>query len=264
MNDSVLAVIPARLASERLPEKPLQPIAGHPLIEWVWRRTSAMGLFGEVVVATDHPRVVDACRSFGARVVLTDVAHPSGTDRVAEVVRMREFASYRFIVNVQGDEPLVDEEHLMEAVNLVRDEDWDLGTCAGPLKTPEELADPSVVKVARAGSGRALYFSRAAIPHRRGGPPTDDELRHAPYLRHLGIYAYRRDALLRWVSLPPSPLEQIERLEQLRPLEAAMPMGVAVVANPVGGVDTVADLARMEGILSGASGLIPSEPRAHD
>lgn len=261
MNDSVLAVIPARLASERLPEKPLQLIAGRPLIEWVWRRVSAMRLFGEVVVATEHPRVEAVCRGFGARVLLTDVSHPSGTDRVAEVASHPRYSGHDIIANIQGDEPLVEEDHLERAVSLVRDSGWDLATCAAPLGSPEAFRDPSVVKAARARNGRALYFSRAPIPHRRDGDPSPAMLGREPYLRHLGVYVYRRRALLEWVALPPSPLEELERLEQLRALEAGMSMGIAVVTRGEPGVDTAADLARMEGILSGTAGLTPSEAK---
>lgn len=264
MTEPVLAVIPARLASERLPRKPLQPLAGRPLVEWVWRRVSGMNLFDRVVIATDHELVVDAGRRCGAEVVLTDPTHPSGTDRVAEVVRSPGLGSYDLIVNVQGDEPLMDRAHLEAAVELLRTGRWRLSTCATPVRDPDEFQSSSVVKVVQGRDGRALYFSRAAIPHRRDGAPTRSELDAAPYLRHLGTYAYRRAALLEWVSLPSSPLERIERLEQLRPLEAGLEMGVAVVGAAARGVDTPEDLARMEGILSGNSGLTPSEPGAHD
>jgi 3-deoxy-manno-octulosonate cytidylyltransferase (CMP-KDO synthetase) len=252
VSDSVLAVIPARLASERLPEKPLQPIAGRPLIEWVWRRVRSMALFGEVVVATDHPKVESLCRAFGAAVRMTDPAHPSGTDRVAEVADLTEFRHHPFVVNIQGDEPLVEEAAPAAAVQLLRD-GWELATCASPLGSLDAFHDPSVVKVARGTDGRALYFSRAPIPHLRGRTPDPHQLADIPFLRHHGLYACRREALLQWVSLPPSPLEEIERLEQLRALEAGIPFGVAVVADGAGGVDTAEDLARMEELLTGNS-----------
>jgi 3-deoxy-manno-octulosonate cytidylyltransferase (CMP-KDO synthetase) len=254
----VLGVIPARLASTRLREKPLQPILGRPLLEWVWHRVSAMGLFHRVVVATESEEVLDLCRSLGAEVRMTDPAHASGTDRVAEVLRMPEHSAYDVVVNIQGDEPLVEEAHLAEAVRLITQGPWDLATCATPLRSIGALDDPGVVKVARGMDGRALYFSRAGIPFQRDGTPSEETLAGPLFLRHLGIYAYRRDALLRWVALPPSPLEEVERLEQLRALEAGMAMGVAVVDQAAPGVDTAADLVRMEGFLERGHRPLPS------
>jgi 3-deoxy-manno-octulosonate cytidylyltransferase (CMP-KDO synthetase) len=252
MRDPVLAVIPARLSSTRLPRKPLHPVLGRPMIAWVWGRVSAMSLFDRVVVATDSDEVVEVCRRMGAEAVLTDPAHPSGTDRVAEVARLPAFSSHPLVVNVQGDEPLVEEEHLARALALVTPGkgDWDVGTCATPIRSPGARRDPSVVKVAVASDGRALYFSRAPIPHKRDGEPGEGELAGPPFLRHIGIYTYRRAALLDWVALPPSPLEELEKLEQLRPLEAGLGIGVAVVGEAASGVDTAADVARMEEALS--------------
>lgn len=209
-----------------------------------------MSLFDQLVVAADAPEVRELCEALGAPVVMTDPAHPSGTDRVAQVVERPEFGDYSLIANVQGDEPLVEESHLELAVELVRTGDWDVGTCATPLLTPEARADPAVVKVARASSGRALYFSRAEIPFKRDGEPSSEELSASPFLRHLGIYAYSREALAHWVALPPSRLETLERLEQLRPLEDGMRIGVAVVDDAGPGVDTAADASRMEILLS--------------
>lgn len=250
MRDPALAVIPARLASERLPRKPLHPILGRPLIERVWSRVAAMSLFETVVVATDAPEILQHCESVGAACVLTDPAHRSGTDRVAEVAEMPPYRDFQVIANVQGDEPLVEEEHLFLALRLVSGGGWDVGTCATPLRSLDAFENPSVVKVARAGDGRALYFSRAGIPCKREGHPTPEDLSREPYLRHLGIYVYRRQALLTWVALPPSPLEELERLEQLRALEGGMGIGVAVVEGAAPGVDTAEDVARMEKILS--------------
>ncbi|MFW5904930.1 MAG: cytidylyltransferase domain-containing protein, partial [bacterium] len=173
-----------------------------------------------------------------------------GTDRVAEVARRPEYRTFSVVVNVQGDEPLIREDHLRKAMELVSPGPWSVGTCAAPLESPEARRDPSVVKVARSGDGRALYFSRAAIPYKRDAAPSDEELAGPPFLRHLGIYVYRRETLLEWVSLPPSALERVERLEQLRALEAGIPVGVAVVRDAAPGVDTQADVARMEEILA--------------
>lgn len=233
-----------------MPRKPLQPILGRPLLQWVWERVSPMGVFEEVVVATDADEVAELCDRMGAPVVRTDPQHPSGTDRVAEVAGLDRFARYAIVANVQGDEPLVRAAHLADAVSLVRDGGWDVGTCAAPLETHEARRDPTVVKVARARDGRALYFSRAGIPYRRDGKPSAEELARKPFLRHIGVYVYRREALLDWVARPPSLLEELERLEQLRALEAGMAVGVAVVRGAAPGVDTPADVIRMEEILS--------------
>ena len=246
----VLGVIPARLSSQRLPHKPLHSIAGRPLIEWVWRRVVHFGLFDALVVATDSARVAEAARAFGATVAMTRDDHPSGTDRVAEVARRPEYAGFGVIANVQGDEPFVRRDHLEAAIALVRDGGWDAGTVATPIAGVDEWREPSVVKVVRADDGAALYFSRAPIPFRRDAEPGADDFASGLYLRHVGIYGYRRDALLRWVALPESALERAERLEQLRPLAAGIRMGVAVGAPAEGGVDTPADAARAEHILS--------------
>lgn len=202
-------------------------------------------MFDDVVVATDHPRIAEVCARIGARVDMTRPDHPSGTDRIAEVASRPEWAAHAIVVNVQGDEPLLREEHAAAAVEMIRG-GWPLATCATPLGSIEGLSDPSVVKVARTREGRALYFSRAGIPHQRDGTPTAEAVRSTPFLRHIGLYACTRGALQAWVALPPSPLEKLERLEQLRPLEAGFDIGVAVVDAAEGGVDTPADALRME------------------
>lgn len=250
MSARVLGVIPARIGSSRLPRKPLFPIAGRPLVEWVWRRAMGIAVFDAVVVATDSAEVVDACRAFGAEVRLTDPAHPSGTDRVAEVVRDAEYGGFEVIVNVQGDEPFLLAEHASAAIGLVRDGGWELGTVATPIRSRAEWLEPSVVKVVRGDDGGALLFTRAPIPHPRDAEP---EFGGDTYLRHVGLYAYRRDALLRWVALPEGRLEQIEKLEQLRPLAAGMRMGVAVGPPAEGGIDTPADAERAERLLRNES-----------
>lgn len=246
MSGRVLGVIPARLASTRLPRKPLFPILGRPLIEWVWRRVSPMASLDHVVVATDSEEVAEVCERLGAPFELTSPDLPSGTDRVAEVAGRASYGDFPVIVNIQGDEPLLQEAHLEAAVRLVRDGGWEVGTCASPLESLDARSDPSVVKVARGSTGRGLYFSRSAIPHKRDGKPTSEDLGGSPFLRHIGIYAYTRDSLNAWVALAPSPLEELEQLEQLRPLEAGMRIGVALVGTADAGVDTPADVVRME------------------
>lgn len=250
MSGQVLGIVPARLASTRLPDKPLYPLLGRPLIEWVWRRVESMSVLDHALVATDSEEVAQVCRRLGAPVEMTSPEHPSGTDRVAEVADRAEYRRYAVVANIQGDEPLLKESHLRAAIELVRHGGWDIGTCATPILTEEARKDASVVKVARAANGRALYFSRAKIPYRRDGKPDPDELGREPFLRHIGIYAYAREALENWVALAPSPLERLEMLEQLRPLEAGLRIGVSVVGAADPGVDTPADALRMEEKLS--------------
>lgn len=271
----VLGVIPARLGSTRLPRKPLHSLAGAPLLAWVWHQVVNFPVFDRVVIATDADEIMELARRMGAAAVMTSPHHPSGTDRVFEACRgLGE--SFDVIVNVQGDEPLVDESHIAQAVSLVA-EGWDVGTCATPIEHADEFHNPSVVKVVRSRKGGALYFSRAAIPHRRSDGPggarspaavaPDRMERMVQALRHVGIYAYSRSALERWVALPPSPLEHIERLEQLRALEEGMRIGVAVVDAAAGGVDTPEDARRIENILIErgitAPSLVPSPTEQH-
>ncbi|HEX3233834.1 MAG TPA: 3-deoxy-manno-octulosonate cytidylyltransferase [Gemmatimonadales bacterium] len=237
----VLGVIPARLGSTRLPHKPLQLLAGEPLITRVIQRVMEHGLVERLVVATDAPAVAEVVRQSGVPAVLTDAGHLSGTDRVAEVARRREFAGFDVVVNVQGDEPFLSREAVAGALQRV-DEGDDVGTAAAPLE-PALAADPSRVKVVTDARGRALYFSRSVIPHRRDPGEPADEL----YWQHLGIYAYTRAALECWVRAQPSPAELAERLEQLRALHYGLAIGVSRLAEPaLPGIDTPDDLRRAE------------------
>lgn len=241
---TTLAVIPARLGATRLPRKPLRLLAGVPLVVRVWERVTALGVADRCIVATDHPDIADALRAAGAEYALTAPRHPSGTDRVAEVAARPEFSGFDAILNVQGDEPFVSAEALRGAVALVESGRFPLATAAAPAG-PEILSAPDVVKVVCADDGRALYFSRAAIPYLRD--EADSPERNAVIRQHLGVYAYTRDALAEWVALPTHPLERIERLEQLRPLAAGIPMGVALLHEALEdtrGIDTEDDLAR--------------------
>jgi 3-deoxy-manno-octulosonate cytidylyltransferase (CMP-KDO synthetase) len=237
----VLGVIPARLGSTRLPNKPLQLLAGEPLITRVIQRVMEHDLIDDLVVATDSRPVAEVAVAAGVRAVLTDPSHLSGTDRVAEVAARPEFAGAEIVVNVQGDEPFLPREALAGAIGRVEEGD-DVGTAAAPLD-PALVADPARVKVVTDWRGRALYFSRAVIPHRR--EPTDEvgEL----YWQHLGIYACTRAALARWVAAEPSLAELAERLEQLRALHCGLTIGVARLDEPaLPGVDTADDLRRAE------------------
>ena len=209
-----------------------------------------MSVLDHVVVATDCAEVANVCTALGAPVEMTSPDHPSGTDRVAEVADRAEYREYDIIANVQGDEPLLKEAHVRATIDLVKDAHWEVGTCATPLNSDDARTDPAVVKIARAANGRALYFSRAPIPYKRDERPVPGELEREPYLRHVGIYAYTREALHDWVALAPSQLERLEFLEQLRPLEAGLKIGVAIVGAADPGVDTMADVLRMEEKLS--------------
>jgi 3-deoxy-manno-octulosonate cytidylyltransferase (CMP-KDO synthetase) len=239
---SVLAIIPARLGSTRLPGKPLRLLGGLPLIVRVWERVQAMAVSESVVVATDAPEIARAIHEAGGRAVMTRSDHPSGTDRVAEVAARPEFADIEVILNVQGDEPFVPAAAVRGALAMVSSLGFDVGTAAAHADEAI-LGTPDVVKVVTADDGRALYFSRAAIPALRD--VADAAVRQPLVRQHLGIYAYTREALSRWVALPEHPLERAERLEQLRPLAAGLTIGVATIDEPPpGGVDTDDDLMR--------------------
>lgn len=251
---TVLAVIPARLGATRLPRKPLRLLGGVPLIVRVAERVAGMGVAHDCVVATDSDEVLAVCASAGVRAVLTRGDHPSGTDRVAEVVAREEFAHAEIILNVQGDEPFVRPDAVAGAVDVVRRGVASLGTAAAHA-APEILQRPDVVKVVCSDAGQALYFSRAPIPFLRDAA---DAPVHASLVRqHIGVYAYTREALAQWVALPPHPLELSERLEQLRPLAHGMSIGVAVVAaGGEGGIDTEDDLRRADALFASLSDTI--------
>ncbi len=238
-----LAVIPARLGATRLPRKPLRLIAGVPLIVRVMERVYALRVADSVVVATDSDEIADRVVQAGGTAVITSTEHPSGTDRVAEVARMAAYRDVDAILNVQGDEPFVSGAAVRGALARVTRDGFPLGTAA-IIDSPDALRHPDVVKVVAADDGAAMYFSRAPIPYLRDATSGDEEIRRdALVWRHVGVYAYTPDALARWVALPPHPLEQIERLEQLRPLAAGIRLGVALVKDVVrGGIDTEADL----------------------
>jgi 3-deoxy-manno-octulosonate cytidylyltransferase (CMP-KDO synthetase) len=237
----VLGVIPARLASTRLPNKPLQLLAGEPLITRVIQRVVEYGMLQELVVATDSQMIAQVVGRAGVRAVLTHDGHRSGTDRVAEAAGRPEFAGFDVVANVQGDEPFVSREALAGAIDRIAQGD-DVGTAASPLAA-EDVTDPSRVKVVTDARGRALYFSRAVIPYRREATDPAAGL----YWQHVGLYVYTRAALARWVGAPPSAAEQAERLEQLRALDCGLTIGVARLTEPaLPGVDTPDDLRRAE------------------
>lgn len=252
---SVLAVIPARLGATRLPRKPLRLLGGEPLVVRVYQRVIALQVADAAVVATDHDEVRAACAARGIPVVMTGSDHPSGTDRVAEVARLPEYAAMDVLLNVQGDEPFVSVEALAGAVGVVTSGRAPIGTAAVPV-APEALQCPDVVKVVCTDDGRALYFSRAPIPFLRDG---GDLPVLVPLVRqHVGVYAYTRQALQQWVQWSPHPLELVERLEQLRPLAHGLSIGVAQVPAAEGGIDTEDDLQRANARWTALSTSAPS------
>lgn len=260
--DRVLGVIPARYASTRFPGKPLALLGDRSIVEEVWSRARQAQRIDRLVVATEDRRIVDACESFGAEVLLTDAAHPSGMDRVAEVVE-RLGHDHGVVLNIQGDEPLITPSSLDRlAAAFDGGPGVEMATLAEPLDDAADLFDPNVVKVVSARDGRALYFSRAPIPYHRGtSAALATDFRRAlaarpgglaGYRRHQGIYAYRRETLLSLSRLEPSPLEVDEGLEQLRALEAGISIVVVDSDFRSQGVDTPADLERVSKILTEA------------
>jgi len=251
----VVGMIPARYASTRLPGKVLLDIAGKPMIQRVYERCQQAELLDEVLVATDDERVQEAVEAFGGRVEMTSCEHCSGTDRLAEVAGR---TACDVIVNVQGDEPMLEPAAIDAAVEpFLADEGLQMGTIATPINDIEEHLDPAAVKVVVDAQGWALYFSRAPIPFFRlgsGEPQPDGPRRHpasgmAP-LKHIGLYVYRREMLLWYAGLEPSALEQTECLEQLRVLEAGRRIRVVVVDYSPIGVDTPEDLQRVRELLA--------------
>lgn len=231
-------VIPARYASKRLPGKPLLRATGKYLIQHVYERACEARSAGAVIVATDDPRIEAAVKSFGGRVVSTRRDHVCGTDRVAEVA---ERMDADVVVNLQGDEPLVDPATLdLLPKLLATDETCDMATLAVPITSAEQWQNPNCVKVVCDCAGRALYFSRSPIPFVRDGKP-DFGAEPPRFLQHLGLYAYRRAFLLKLATLPPEPLEGLEKLEQLRVLSVGKRIQVGVVRHAAIGVDTRAD-----------------------
>jgi 3-deoxy-manno-octulosonate cytidylyltransferase (CMP-KDO synthetase) len=233
-----VAIIPARLASTRLPRKMLREIAGTPLVGWVYEAVRSSSLLSDVIIATDSEEILEACRSHGWKVQMTSAAHRSGTERVHEISNSITADVY---LNVQGDEPLVRPEQIATLLEVMRDPAVQVGTVK-TLCPPEEIPNPNAVKVVTAPDGRALYFSRATVPFDRDN--TDPH-----YFKHLGLYAYRKSALDLFVSKPESTLEKTERLEQLRFLENGIPVYVGKTPYDSVGVDTEEDLQRVTEIL---------------
>ncbi len=256
-------VIPARYASARLPGKPLLVIAGKPMLQWVYELACG-AMAQEVLIATDDERIATSARAFIApadagKVVMTSAAHASGTDRIAEVARVRGWNERQIVVNVQGDEPLLPPQLVRQVAALLeRHPQADIATLATPIGSVAEYLDPNVVKVVTDAAQRALYFSRAPIPWHRDSSGPGGQTQWQGARRHVGLYAYRVGALQRLAAMPPSALEGIEKLEQLRALEGGFEFRVADGEVPPGpDVNTKADLERVSALLVAADVAMP-------
>lgn len=245
--DRIVGVIPSRWGSTRFPGKSLAMISGKPMIQWVVERVKQAKKLDAVIVATDDQRIADCVQSLGIPdvvVAMTRTDHPSGTDRIAEAVQGFDIDA---VINVQGDEPLIDPALIDELAGVIASGEWDMATAATPISDSAQINDPSVVKALFNRHGQALYFSRATIPFIREpeGVPTA-----GIYWRHIGIYAYRRDYLLQLVAEPPCALENLEKLEQLRALDMGCRMKVIQTQDFGIGVDTPEDIAKAEALLA--------------
>lgn len=243
--DNCLIVIPARYGSQRFPGKVLAPLAGKPVIQWCWEAAVRAGL-GEVIVATEHEKVLETCKAFGARAVLTSPRCQSGTDRVREAASGSKAG---FVINIQGDEPFMKAAVIKKAfLKLKASPDCQIGTACTRITDKADIGNPNCVKVAMNKDGRALYFSRCPVPFHH----QLSDLKGYPYYRHYGLYVYRREALEKFVRLKPSPLERLERLEQLRALENGLRIAVAEVPALGPAIDVPADLKAAERFLKQA------------
>jgi 3-deoxy-manno-octulosonate cytidylyltransferase (CMP-KDO synthetase) len=249
-------VVPARYGSVRLPGKVLLPLAGKPMLQWVCERAQASRA-DEVLIAADDERIARAAAQLGAEVVMTSVAHPSGTDRIAEVAWLRGWKKDDIVVNLQSDEPLMPPALINQVSELLAMHPWAaVATLAAPAASLSELLDPNVVKVVVDRRDRALYFTRAPVPWDRDGAPAGlaSQRSFAGARRHIGLYAYRVAALRELAALAPSPLEQREKLEQLRALENGLPIVVADAAERPGpDVNTPQDLEAVSALLAGVA-----------
>lgn len=248
MGSDFKIVIPARLASTRLPNKPLADIHGKPMVVRVAQRVAGLGA-SQIIVATDHADIVAACREHGVDVTLTSPDCPSGTDRIAEVAMQRGWSDEQIVVNVQGDEPLIESEAVQAVAERLSQSDASISTCGCPIESWEDFCNPNMVKIVMSGSARALYFSRAPVPYPRDlmtasarGPLPG----HFKPVRHIGLYAYRVGFLKAYVTWPVSPLDSAESLEQLRALYNGHHIDVCMLKEvPAPGVDTPEDLERV-------------------
>ncbi|MGQ9630085.1 MAG: 3-deoxy-manno-octulosonate cytidylyltransferase [bacterium] len=237
-----IGIIPARFKAVRFPGKPLADLLGKPVIQWVYERARGAKLLNDVIVATDDERIARAVRDFGGNVEMTSPEHKSGTDRIAEVAR--RLPDVGIVINIQGDEPIIHPDTIdAVAKPLLEDDSLQMCTCKFKIEDEEDLRNPNVTKVVTDSRGYALYFSRAPIPYKR------DEGLPGVYYRHVGLYGYRRDFLLKYAEMPQGTLERSEKLEQLRVLEWGYKIKVVEVHHLSIGVDTPEDLERVRRIL---------------
>lgn len=237
----IAIIIPARYASTRLPGKPLIEINGKPVIQWVYERASQSKLAQEVIVATDDEKIYRSVKEFGGHVKMTSQTHQSGSDRIAEIAK--DCPGFEIIVNVQGDEPLITPESIDSAINcLISDKNADISTLIREIQDENEIQNPNIVKVVTDNTGNALYFSRSVIPYERTQG-------HTKFYAHIGLYAYKREALLKMTELPQTNLEKAESLEQLRALQNGMTIKTVVVDYKPIGIDTPEDVEEFKNLL---------------
>lgn len=250
--NKILAIIPARYASTRLPGKPLAEIGGKPMIELVYRRVKSCTAISQVLVATDDQRIAEAVQDFGGAAILTSTTCITGTDRCAEALLQLK-GNWDLVLNVQGDEPFIRPEQLHQLIDCMLASDADAGTLVKKITEEKDLQNPNVVKAVISSKGKALYFSRSAVPFVRqtGHLPWTKQ---ADFYRHLGIYAFRAEKLPMLASLPPGTLEQAESLEQLRWLEAGYSIQTAITEYDAAGIDTPEDLERARQLLGSRPG----------
>ena len=247
-----VVIIPARYESTRFPGKPIYPLKGMPIIQYVYNNSKLSHLADDVIVATDSEKILEKVQAFGGKAIMTDKKHPSGTDRIAEVAKS---VDYEIIVNVQADEPLIRPEMIDDVIALLDDKRASIGTLAKRIEDPEEIIDPNIVKVVFDKEGFAIYFSRAPIPFHRDEWKSLSEIRNSKFeirnlYKHIGIYSYRREVLLSLANMQPTELEKTEKLEQLRALENGMKIKVKETFFETYGVDTPKDIERIERCLN--------------
>jgi 3-deoxy-manno-octulosonate cytidylyltransferase (CMP-KDO synthetase) len=247
MTEEVIGVIPARYASTRLPGKPLIIIAGKPLIQWVWEAVQRCKSLNDIIIATDDHRIVGTCNSFGAKVVMTSPDCATGSDRIAEAVTN---LPHQVVVNIQGDEPLIDPQTIDACVAaLIENSAAGVSSAMTPFQPHEDYREPHMVKVVTSSRGHAMYFSRAPIPDMTRLSKEESSAAPVP-MKHVGLYVYRREVLDQFVKLPPSQYEQLEKLEQLRLLEAGITITMVEIASAAIGVDTPQDVELVEKLLA--------------
>ena len=248
-NKQTAIIIPARYGSSRLEGKPLLKACGKPIIQWVWEKAKAVPKVDRVIVATDDERIFNACNEFGAEVEMTSTEHKSGSDRIAEVARRHPEIGY--IINLQGDEPLIEQENIELVIKgVLEDEQADISTLVRLIEDMDEVNNPNLVKCVFDVNNYAMYFSRSKIPFERGVNENNSQGRWDFY-GHLGIYGFKREALFKMTELPQAPYEMAESLEQLRALQNGMKIKVGIVKNIPVGIDTMEDFEKFKAMVEG-------------